>query len=117
MLVEQYQFGMSPTSKQFLVSMLFGGVVMSIGFCALMREEWKFESAVRIGMTKAEILKRVGEPDEIFFRGDVLSKWGGHLPTKGVSETWVYRVYPKSITRFVLVFSEESLSECERQYE
>ena len=67
------------------------------------------------GMTREEILQRVGEPKFVLQTGETISRFGGSEETVATRETWIYHPQPQSIRRVLVEFADDRAVEIKRQ--
>ena len=77
------------------------------------QERRAFEQKIAIGLSKDEVLARVGPPEQVIESGGNLHTWGNAREHRVAHETWVYFVIPKSQHRFVLTFEQDRVAAIE----
>ena len=94
--------------KHTLFRLIFGMIVAAAflfwGDRLFYKKARKFDKAIHVGQTRAQILEAAGEPAEQHSKGAELLRWGGTEPHLVTDEAWVYYFGPGHILRISVNF-------------
>jgi hypothetical protein len=103
------------TIAAFAVAVAVGLSLVVASYLGVHSQRWFFEHKLAVGMSKAEVLQRIGEPAMLLMSGDKLTRWGNSSARTVTAETWVYFGWPASQHRFVLTYEDERMAAFEHQ--
>ncbi|MFO0896061.1 MAG: hypothetical protein U0836_01420 [Pirellulales bacterium] len=104
---------------RFSLKWLFVGVAgVAAAFalvCLHLYPRQRFARVITPGLSQAEVVRLVGEPEAVLRSGDRLGRWGNVEATQVAADTWVYHPFPASVNRAVVSFERDRVSQVQLQ--